>query len=155
MYLQGTMVPYSNIKFINLGFSAFCHSKMKKTKTVQRMLVLQCSQIMLFIPAAQYYTQIKLCRMAGRIHFFFQNYRNVNSWKCKIKPKFNLGCNRIRLREVNMTLNGNKINLPKSVTIKFRDKFNIRHVVKREPLLFHIMLKQGFTWFTLDPNNPQ
>ena len=30
-----------------------------------------------------------------------------------------------------MTLNGNKINLPKSVTIKFRDKFKIRCLIKR------------------------
>ena len=54
-----------------------------------------------------------------------------------------------------MTLNGNNINLPKSVIIKLRDKFKIRHIVKREPLLFHFMLKQGFTWFTLASNNPQ
>ena len=54
-----------------------------------------------------------------------------------------------------MTLNSNNINLPKSVTTKFRDKFKIRHTVKREPLLFHIMLKQGLTWFTLASNNPQ
>ena len=53
-----------------------------------------------------------------------------------------------------MTFNGNRINLPKSVTIKFRDKFKIRYMMKREPLLFHIMLKQGFTWFTLAYNNP-
>ena len=39
-----------------------------------------------------------------------------------------------------MTFNGNKINLPKSVTIKFRDKFVIGCIVKREPLLFHVML---------------
>ena len=54
-----------------------------------------------------------------------------------------------------MTLNGNNISLPKSVTIKFRDKFKIRHIVKREPLLSHIMLKQGLTWFKLASNNPQ
>ena len=52
-------------------------------------------------------------------------------------------------KEVNVTLNGNEINLLKSAAIKFRDKFKIRHLVKREPLLLHIMLKQGFTWFTL------
>ena len=46
-----------------------------------------------------------------------------------------------------MTLNGNIINLPKSVTVKFRDKFKIRHIIKSEPLLFYIILKQGFTWF--------
>ena len=53
-----------------------------------------------------------------------------------------------------MTLNGNNINLPKPVTVEFRDKFKIRHIVKREPLLFLIILKQGLTWFTLASNNP-
>ena len=54
-----------------------------------------------------------------------------------------------------MTLNGNKINLPKSVTMKFRDKFKMRCLIKREPLLFQIMLKQGSTWFTLASNHMQ
>ena len=57
-------------------------------------------------------------------------------------------------KEVNITLNGNKINLPESVILKFCDKFKIRHLVRREPLIFHIMLKQGFTWFTLASNIP-
>ena len=35
-----------------------------------------------------------------------------------------------------MTLNVNKIHLPKSVT-KFRDKFKIRCIVKREPCCFN------------------
>ena len=51
-----------------------------------------------------------------------------------------------------MTFNSNKINLPKFVMIKFRDKFKIRLRMKREPLLFQIMLKQGLTWFTLASN---
>ena len=34
-----------------------------------------------------------------------------------------------------MTFNSNKINFPKSVMIKFRDKFKIRYLMKREPLL--------------------
>ena len=57
-------------------------------------------------------------------------------------------------KEVNMTLNGNKINLPTLVTIRFKDKFKIRHIVKGKHLVFHIMLKQGMTWFTLASNNP-
>ena len=52
-----------------------------------------------------------------------------------------------------MSFNGNRINLPKSVTIKFRDKFKIRHMMEREPLFFH-MLRQGFNWFTLASNDP-
>ena len=57
-------------------------------------------------------------------------------------------------KEVNMTFNGKKINVSKSVTIKFRDKFKIRHKMEREPLLFHIMLRQGFNWLTLASNDP-
>ena len=82
--------------------------------------------------------------MAGRIHLFkiMGTLTPEN-----VKFKRNIFWNVIELdwKEFNMTLNGNKINLPKSVTIKFRGKFKIRCIVKREPLLFHIMLKQGLT----------
>ena len=56
-------------------------------------------------------------------------------------------------KEVRMTLNGNKFNLLSSVTIPFRDKFGIRRLVSKEPLLLHVMLKQGRTWFTLESND--
>ena len=56
-------------------------------------------------------------------------------------------------KEVSMTLNGNKINLPSSVTIPFRDKFVIRGLVSKEPMLLHVMLKQGRTSFTLEGND--
>ena len=52
-------------------------------------------------------------------------------------------------KEVNVTFNGNKIDLPRLVIIKLQDKFKIRQLMNREPLLFHLMLKQGIMWFTL------
>ena len=52
-----------------------------------------------------------------------------------------------------MNLNGNTINLPASVIIPLSDKFKIRCIIKLEPLLFHIMLKQGMTWFPLVTND--
>ena len=52
-------------------------------------------------------------------------------------------------KEVTVTFNDNKINLPRVVTIKLQDKIEVRCLMKREPLLFHLMLKQGITWFTL------
>ena len=39
-------------------------------------------------------------------------------------------------KEVNVTLNRNKISLPKSVTIKFRDKFKICILSKENPCFF-------------------
>ena len=52
-------------------------------------------------------------------------------------------------KEVTLTFNDYKINLPRVVTIKLQDKIKIRCLMKKEPLLFHLMLKQGITWFTL------
>ena len=50
---------------------------------------------------------------------------------------------------VTRTLSGNVINLPGSVIIPFRDKFKIRQIIKSRPLLLHLMLKQGQTWYLL------
>ena len=49
-----------------------------------------------------------------------------------------------------MTFFGNKIDLPKVVVIiKLQDKIKVSRLMNREHLLFHLMLKQGITWFTL------
>ena len=50
---------------------------------------------------------------------------------------------------VMVTLSGNVINLPGSVIIPFRDKFKIGGMMKSRPLLVHLMLKQGQTWYLL------
>ena len=52
-------------------------------------------------------------------------------------------------KEVTMTFNEDKIYLPGVVTINLKDKIKVRQLIKSEPLLFHLMLKQGITWFTL------
>ena len=52
-----------------------------------------------------------------------------------------------------MMLNGNDINLPSQVVIPLRDKFRARKLLRRQSLFFHVMLKQGKTWFTLDHND--
>ena len=52
-------------------------------------------------------------------------------------------------KEVTVTFNNNKIDLPKIVVIKLQDKIKVRTLMTREPLLFHLMLKQNITWFTL------
>ena len=43
-----------------------------------------------------------------------------------------------------MTFNGKKVNLPRLVLIELSDKFKIRYMMKKEPLLFNIMLKMEF-----------
>ena len=55
--------------------------------------------------------------------------------------------------EFSITLHGNIINLPTSVISPFGHKFRIRQLVSKEPLLLHVMLKKGRTWFSLENNN--
>ena len=52
-------------------------------------------------------------------------------------------------KEFNVMFNGKMINLLKSIALKFQDKFKVRHMTESQQLLFHLMLKQGFNWFTL------
>ena len=58
-------------------------------------------------------------------------------------------------KEVKVTFNGKAINLLSLVTIKFSDKFKVRNIMETQPLLFHLMLKQGFNWFTLSSKDSQ
>ena len=48
-----------------------------------------------------------------------------------------------------MTFNGSEIDLPKVVAIKIQDIIKVRRLMNREPLLFHLVLKQGIMLFTL------
>ena len=67
----------------------------------------------------------------------------------KLNKNYLLDTLEIDWKEVTVTFNDNKINLSRVVIIKLQDKFKMRCLINRETLLFHIMLKQGITWFTL------
>ena len=58
-------------------------------------------------------------------------------------------------KDITVTFNNNKINLPRIVVIRLCDKIKVRRLMNRGPLLFHVMIKQGITWFTLAPETPE
>ena len=58
-------------------------------------------------------------------------------------------------KEVTVTFNNNKINLPRIVVVRLCDKIKVRRLISREPLLFHMMIKQGITWFNLETEIPE
>ena len=55
-------------------------------------------------------------------------------------------------KEVTVTFNDNKIDLPKVIVIKLQDNIKVRRLMNRKPLPFHLMIEQGITWFTLVRN---
>ena len=142
------------LSLLILGIVIFIILNSKNIKLFRGHLFSNAVKIMLlFMSDSQYYVPIQLCRMAGSIHLF-KMIGTLNPENVKLKSNILRDIIELDWKEVNVTLNGNKINLPTLVTIGFKDKFKIRCIVKREPLIFHIMLKQGMTWFTLASNNP-
>ena len=120
----------------------------RKSKLCRGCMFSNAVKIMIFIPDVQYYVPIKSCKTAGSVHLFkiigILKPENIN-----LNQNYLWDTLEIDWKEVSMTFNDNKINLPNVITIELKDKIKIRHLMKKEPLLFHLMIKQGITWFTL------
>ena len=95
-------------------------------------------KIMIFISDVQNYIPIKLCKTAGSIHLF-KITGMLKAKTIKINKNYMWDLLEIDWKEVTVTFS--KINLPRVVTIKLQDKIKVRCLVKREPILFHLMLK--------------
>ena len=103
---------------------------------------------MIFISDVQNYIPVKLCKTTGSIHLF-KISGMLKAENIKLNKNYLWDTLEIDWKEVTVTFNGNKIDLPRVVIIKLQDKFKIRQLMNRELLLFHLMLKHGITWFTL------
>ena len=101
-------------------------------------------KIMLFILDVQNYVPIKLCKTSGSIHLF-KIKGTLKSRDIKLNKNYLWDWN-----NVTITFNDGKIDLPKIVTIKMQDKIKVRRLMNREPLNFHMMIRQGITWFNLE-----
>ena len=75
--------------------------------------------------------------------------------KVKLNKHYVWDISEIDWSEVKVTFNGKVIYLSKSIIIKIWDKFMVRQMMESQPLLFHLMLKQGFNWIALTQENPE
>ena len=105
-------------------------------------------KIVIFISDVQNYVPVKLCKKQAAFHLF-KTSGMLKAENVKLNKNYLWDTLEIEWMEVTVMFNGNKIDLPRVVIIKLQDKFKIRQLRKREPLLFHLMLKQGIMWFTL------
>ena len=105
-------------------------------------------KILIFTSNIKSYVPIKLCKTSGSIHLFklmgSLQREDVSLHRNKVWDILE-----INWRNITVTVNRNVINLPGSVIIPFRDKFKVRQMIRSRPLLLHLMLKQGQTWFPL------
>ena len=146
------MVHNIHVKSINLCTVVFIIINARKLKLFREHLFRNAVRIMLFISDAKHNVPVKLCRTPGSIHLF-KITETLTPEHVKLKRNILWDVIELDWKEVNMTLKGTKINLPAYVIILLRDKFKIRCIVKSEPLLFYIMLKQGMKCFSLVTND--
>ena len=86
--------------------------------------------------------------MAGSIHLFKITGKLMID-KVKLNEHYIWDVLEIDWSRIKVTFNGRVVNLPKLIPVKLWDKFKVRHMMGSQPILFHLMLKQGFNWFTL------
>ena len=108
------------------------------------------TKILLLISNAHSYVPIKLCRVARSIHLFRIRGR-LNPEHVRIKKNWIWDVLEIDWSEVSIMLNDNKIDLPSSVIIPFKERYRARKLLRKHLLLFYVMLKQGKMWFSLVP----
>ena len=101
-------------------------------------------KVVLFISDVQNYILIKLCKTSGSIHLF-KIKDALKPGDIKLNGRYLWDILEINWNGIKLTLNDNKIDLPKIITIKMQDKIRVRRMINQEPLNFHMMIKQGIT----------
>ena len=133
-----TVLSLISVTFLNYRKSRFCKGY-KFSNAVK---------IKLFISDVQNYVPIKLCKTAGSIHLF-KIRGTLKSGDVKLNRNYLWDTLEI------VTFNDNKIELPQIVAIKIQDNIKVRRLMNREPLIFHVMIRQGITWFNLETEIPE
>ena len=129
-------------------------NKLRKTSFCKGCLFSNNTKILLFISNTHSYAPIELCRVAGSIHLFKIRAR-LTQEHVKIKKNWIWDVLEIDWSDISITLDNNEIDLPSLVIVPFKERYRVRKLPRKHPLLFYIMLKQGKTWFSLvlEPRN--
>ena len=136
------------LSLILIGIMFLTIEKLYKMPIFRKYCYSNTFKIMIFLSNIKSHVPIKLCKASGSIHLFKLmgsiNRENITLHRNTIRDIME-----IDWWTVTVTLNGSVVNLPGSVIIPFRDKFKIRWMMRNRPLLLHLMLKQGQTWYPL------
>ena len=143
-----TTLAYMGIILTIISLILVTYLHFRKSRLCNGHRLSNVAKIMTFISDVQNYVPIKLCKAAGSIHLF-KIIGMLKAENIKLNKNYLWDTMEIDWKEITVTFNDNKIDLPKIVVIKLPDKIKVRRLMNRKPLLFHLMLKQGITWFTL------
>ena len=143
-YIMGMLI------IIILGMLYLFTNKIRKSSFFKGCFFSNNTKILLFVSNTHLCIPIKLCRVARSIHLL-----RIRGWlnpeNVKLKKNWIWDVLEIDWSNISITLDDNKIDLPSSVIIPFKERYRARRLLRKHPLLFYFMLKQGKTWFSLVP----
>ena len=147
-YIMGMLI------IITLDMLYLVTNKLRKTSFCKGCFFSNNTKMLLFISNIHSYVPIKLFRVARSIDLFRIRER-LNPEHVRLKKNWIWDVLEIDWSDVSITLSNNEIDLPSSVIIPFKERYRARKLLRKHPLLFYIMLKQGKTWFSLvlEPRN--
>ena len=131
-----------------MGIMSLTIERMYKMPIFRKYQYSNTIKIMMFFSNIKSYVLIKLHKTSGSIHLF-KLMGSIKREDVTLHRNTIWDILDIDWQNITVTLNGSIINLPGSVIIPFRDKFKIRQMIGSRPLLLHLMLKQGQTWYPL------
>ena len=109
-------LAYIGIILTILGLVMVTISHYKKSKFCEGYTFSNAVKIKVFISDVQNYIPIKLCKIAGSIHLF-KITGTLKAENIKLNKNYIWDVLEIDWKEVTVTFNENKINLPRAVTI--------------------------------------
>ena len=103
----------------------------------------------MFISDVQHYIPIKLCKTSGSPHLF-KITGTLKPEDIRLNKNYLWDTLEINWNKIKLSFNSNEIELPQLVTIKMQDKIRARRMMSKEIQNFHIMIRQGITWYNLE-----
>ena len=134
------------LSLILMGIMFLTIEKIYKMSIFRKYQYSNTIKIMMFFSNIKSYVPIKLCKTSGSIHLF-KLMGSINREDVTLHWNTMWDILDIDWQNITVTLNGSVINLAGSVIIPFSDKFKVRQMFGSRPLLLHLMLKQGHTWY--------
>ena len=123
-------LTYISLVLTILGLVMVAILHYRKSKLCRGCMFSNAVKIMISVSDVQYYVPIKLSKTAGSIHLF-KFIGTLKPENIKLNQNYIWDTLEIDCKEVSVTFNNNKINLPNVVTIKLKDKIKIRHLIKK------------------------
>ena len=84
----------------------------------------------LFIADVQHYILIKLCKTSGSLDLF-KRKGTLKPEDIKLNKNYLRDTLEINWNGINLSFNGNEIDLPKIITIKMQDKIRVRRMINK------------------------